>query len=141
MLELAKVLDVTPSELMAWDSGVIGLRTILTLAAFMLATVGCGSEDPGEPPSDPEPASYRAQVADCVEEVGFVTRNAGAALRVESPGGRLIANVQTFPSRGEAARFNADVEVPHAGGGRGVAVWLRDADDTERRVVADCLTP
>jgi hypothetical protein len=91
--------------------------------------------------SDPQPTSYRAQVADCVEEVGFVTRAAGNALRVESPGGNLIANIQTFPSRSEARQFNSDVEVPHTGGGRGAAVWLRDSGDTQRRVVADCLIP
>jgi hypothetical protein len=80
-------------------------------------------------------------VADGVEEVGFVTSDAGNALRVESPAGNQIANIQTFHTRREATRFNADVEVPHAGGGRGVAVWLRDADAMQRRVVADCLTP
>ena len=90
-------------------------------------------------PSDPKP--YRAQVADCVEGVGFVTRDAGNALRVETSGGNLIANIQTFPSRPEARQFNRDVGVPHAAGGRGVAVWLRDADDAQRRVIADCLTP
>jgi hypothetical protein len=99
-----------------------------------------GSSDSGEGSSDRKPKSYRAQVANCVEDVGFVTRDAGNALRVESPGGDLIANIQTFPSRSKARQFNRDVDVPHAGGGRGVAVWLRDADDAQRRVVADCLT-
>jgi hypothetical protein len=126
---------------------VVGRRTTLALAAFTLAISGCGSEnsgdsrDSGEPSSEPKRQSYRTQVTECVEEVGFVTRDAGNALRVESPGGTLIANVQTFPSRSEARPFNRDVEVPHTAGGRGVAVWLRDVDDTQQRVVADCLTP
>lgn len=120
---------------MRWASKCLGI------GLGVLATAGCGSEDSPEPSPDPRPKPYRAQVADCVEEVGFVTRDAGNALRVESPAGNLIANIQTFPSRREAARFNADVEVLHAGGGRGVAVWLRDADDTQQRVVADCLAP
>jgi hypothetical protein len=108
----------------------------------VLVAAGRGSDDTAEPSPEPQtPKPYRAQVADCVEEVGFVTRATGNALRVESPAGNLIANVQTFPSRRAASRFNADVEVPHAAGGRGVAVWLRDADDTQQRVVADCLTP
>jgi len=123
------------------SSAMIVRITTFALLPFTLAVSGCGSDDSGETSSDLKPKSYRAQVAECVEEVGFVTRDAGNALRVESPAGNLIANIQTFASRREAARFNADVEVPHAGGGRGVAVWLRDADDTQQRVVADCLTP
>lgn len=72
---------------------------------------------------------------------GFTTRDAGNALRVESPGGDLIANIQTFPTVAEAEKFNAAVEVDHAGGGKGVAVWLADAEETEKRVVTDCLKP
>jgi hypothetical protein len=85
--------------------------------------------------------SYRERVADCVGGLGFETRNAGNALRVESPGGRLIANIQTFPSAAEAREFNKQVAVAHGYGGRGVAVWLRDAGADDRATVADCLTP
>ena len=59
---------------------------------------------------------------------------------VETAGGAPVANVQTFRSRAEAARFNAEVAIPHAGGGRGVAVWMT-SDENQRAVVADCLTP
>lgn len=133
------------------------MREKMMLVAVVAASLaGCGDEDGGggnktaeattataqsttAKPSQPKP--YRDRVADCVEDVGFKTRDAGNALRVESPGGSLIANIQTFATAAEARRFDAQVEVPHAYDGQGVAVWLVDADDTQRRVVADCLTP
>lgn len=131
-------------------------RAALPLALLALAA-GCGSDSdtakkepaPSAPPADTtaakpggeKPKPYREQVADCVDQVGFTTRDAGNALRVESPGGDLIANIQTFPTAAEAEKFNAAVEVDHAGGGKGVAVWLADAEDAEKRVVADCLKP
>jgi len=69
------------------------------------------------------------------------TRDAGNALRVESPGGRIVANIQTFGSTAEAAKFSAAVEVPHAAGGKGVAVWLANAGDDDKSLVTGCLTP
>ena len=88
-----------------------------------------------------EPKAYRERVANCVGGVGFDTRNAGNALRVESPGGDRIANIQTFKTAAEARRFHSRLAVEGTHGGRGVAVWQADADDTQKRVVGDCLTP
>lgn len=145
------------------------MRTATVLAVAFLANVaaGCGSDsenssDRGAPTTGakqpgntqtktneamaPKKATaprevYRNEVKDCVEGVAFKTADAGNALRVETPGGQFIANIQTFRSEREAQRFNAQVELDHAYGGKGVAVWLKDADETQRTVVADCLTP
>ena len=49
---------------------------------------------------------------------GFAARDAGNALPVESPGGDLIANIQTFPSEAEArssTRTSTSI-MPPAGG-------------------------
>lgn len=119
----------------------------LVFLVVLLATAGCGSsqsgtdEKQGARPQTTRPKSYRAALADCARDVAYTTRNAGNALRIESPGGRLVANVQVFRSASAAQRFEDEVLVEHAYGGRGVAVWLRDANGSDKEVVTDCLTP
>ena len=53
----------------------------------------------------------------------------------------MIANIQTFASSAEAREFHSRLEGDGTHGRRGVAVWLADADDRQKRVVGDCLTP
>ena len=92
-----------------------------------------------KPEAKPKAKSYRERVADCAEDALFKTRDAGNALRVESPAGRPVANVQVFNSRSEAADFAQQLEVPHASAGKGVAVWLAGGSDSDQAVVTDCL--
>jgi hypothetical protein len=116
----------------------------LVIAAVTASGCGPGSATPRETvkeqaPSRPKP--YRARVSECLEGVAYRLSRAGNALRVSTPGGRDIGNVLTFKSVREAERFNAEVEVDHAAGGRGVAVFFVTARDVDKRVVTDCLTP
>lgn len=133
--------------------------SVAVVIAFALAIAGCGdtvedsapqaaAESEGKAPAPqpkPKPArkpSYRVQIAECVEDVGYSTRDAGNALRVESStGANLKANVQVFKSKSEAQEFAAQLEVDGTYGGKAVAVWLKDAGDSDRAVIGDCLTP
>lgn len=120
------------------------VRAIALLALLVFAGCGSasGSQSTPQPQSASKPAeSYRARVTDCLTNVGYNVSHAGNALRVQRPAGELIANVQTFPTSKAARRFESKLLVDGRGGGRGVAVFLRDADDTAKAVVADCLTP
>lgn len=126
-------------------------RSIVALLVVALLA-GCGDDAP--PSADRAPTAtsttaakaaptsgYRSQVARCLQGVGYTTRDAGNALRVESAGGKRIANVQTFATAKAAAAFANQLEVPGASDGKGVAVFFATSDDSARRVVADCLTP
>lgn len=112
---------------------------------FIVATVllaGCGGSDTtAAQPTKTAAHSYRQQVRACVEGLGFDTRPAGNAMRVESPGGRLIANIQIFHTKLAARRFGSRLLVDGNWGGKGVAVWLRDASGDDKATVQDCLTP
>lgn len=87
-------------------------------------------------------AAYRQSVAECAEEVLYSTRDAGNALRIESSTGRrILANVQVFESEREANKFEDQLDVPGESGGKGVAIWLKDAEPRDMRIISDCLTP
>lgn len=145
-------------------------RTILVACVAALsvcALAGCGSDNSTDektpsatvqeptqttaPKPEPTPetkatpavskADYRAAVADCAEGLGYKTRDAGNALRIESPAGHMKANVQTFGSAKAARNFYGQLEVDGAQGDKGVAIWLADAGDSDRAVIQDCLTP
>jgi hypothetical protein len=137
-------------------------RLLPVAAGIAVVLVGCGdsgsstgpSSAPARPPAktaSSTPAatapkkkatsSYRGAVASCLGDVGYSTRDAGNALRVESAGGRLIANIQTFKTETAAKRFGRGVVVRHATAGQGVAIFLRDAGSSDQSVVTDCLSP
>lgn len=112
--------------------------------AVLLLTTGCGGTSTTSTPAtahSSKSGSYRERVDSCLRNVGYQTRSAGNAMRVERPDGRLIANVQTFKTAKRAHRFADGLVVAGAWGGRGVAVFLRDADSDAKAVVKGCLTP
>jgi hypothetical protein len=121
------------------------MHRVLAISGILVAmlTAGCGGSTSSTSTSAPTSrhGSYRQQVSDCLRNVGYQTRDAGNALRVQRPTGDLIANIQTFPSAKAAARFARGLVGDGRAGGRGVAVFLRDADGAAKRVVAGCLTP
>jgi hypothetical protein len=126
-----------------------------------VALAGCGSDDsdrgttaavskPAAASTAPttitaaaKPAAkpYKQQLVDCLKDVAYATRQAGNVLRVESQGGDLIANIQVFATVRDARRFEDQLEVDHASGGKGTAIFLRDAGGDDRKVITDCLTP
>lgn len=115
--------------------------------------VGCGSSSSS--PDDDGPSSssstshrretkartYKSRVRTCLEGVGYEVSEAGNATRVQSPGGRRIANIQFFKTEAQAKRFYKRLLVDGAGGGKAVAIYLEGGSDSDRAVVGDCLTP
>ena len=109
--------------------------------------MGCGSSEVSGSTStaakqeQAPSATYKSRVIDCLDGVGFDTPAAGNATRVASPNGTPKANLQFFSSEKKARTFYGQLGVPAELGSKGVVIFYAgwDADDSEKRVIADCV--
>jgi hypothetical protein len=116
------------------------MRIVIVIALLPLLLAGCGTGNAPTGGKLAKPPTYRQQVTGCLDEVLLQHRKAGNALRVETPGGEQVANVLVFPTPRAAREYASRLLVAGVPGGRSVAVWL-GANDDQKAVVRDCLTP
>jgi hypothetical protein len=108
---------------------------------WMLA--GCGEttttrSTPAAPPA--KPGSVQAMV-NCLHGVGYVVKQPHpTSTLVRSPAGRLIANIDSFPTQKKAQEFANQLITDKAIGGKNVAVVLTGASSSDRAVVVGCLS-
>lgn len=129
-----------------WFSGVAVFVVIVAIGSALQGPqpepASSQPEPVAKPDAKPEPKiPYKDAVKDCLGGVFYEVKPAGNATRVESPMGKMKANVLFFKSKREASDYYADLYVDAGAGGRAVAIWLKDAKDRDRSVITDCLTP
>lgn len=78
-------------------------------------------------------------VLKCITDVGYDTSKAGNKTRVQSPGGRIVGNIQFFGSNAAAKKFARQLAVPHRAGPRAVVIWFASAKGSDKTVVGSCV--
>jgi hypothetical protein len=110
-------------------------------ASQPLPTTTVETSPPSAAPSTMESADPAQVMVDCLEEVGYAveTQDPGEYQVTRGEGGSIVANIDVLPTPAQARKFEAELTVDHVSGDTGVAVLLAEADDSDARVIQNCL--
>lgn len=128
---------------------------VLTGLALAFSLVSCSSADEGGTEAPVTPAQEKSTgenaakdeirgfglVRECLEGVLYQLEQRGDDnIRINSSGGRFIADIDVHQSKREAREFADQLVVDGAQGGRFTVTYNdSEADDSAKSVIADCI--